>query len=452
MTNSKKYDKENIYSLKGFDKVFKFTLKQTFKNKAYIVSLVMFILIMAFMGPIQYFTGKSGNNAAEGMESSKISDPVTQKVIVLDETALGFSIEDLELKELGLEGVDAVLINGQDIDINYQIRELGKNDVIVYVTRDMEGYKVSAIQTDDSEVPSDELSNIASYFEGKIGTLRMEKSGLGEEDVKLVQSGVSTGGITSEKDFKESESNVVSRSKMMSLSMIFAILIMIVSTMSSSYIVASVTEEKTSKLVESLLVSVRPMALLMGKIIGMMVYILTILVGGFLASQISNLVMKYAFNIDVTTGVSQFDFGALFSFGIGGTVIVIISILLAYIAFGGLSGMMGSACTRTEDVQSATGTVMTIVMVGYLGATMAASMDSSVINTVAAFIPPFSFYTSTVYFLAGRISLPVFAISFAVQILIVIGIILLCAKTYRRLILNDSSKPKMTDIIRAMKN
>ena len=63
MTSNAKNEKENIYSLKGFDKVFKFTLAQTFKNKAYIVSLVMFILVMSLMGPIQYFSSKSKPHA-----------------------------------------------------------------------------------------------------------------------------------------------------------------------------------------------------------------------------------------------------------------------------------------------------------------------------------------------------------------------------------------------------
>lgn len=84
MTSNVKNEKENIYSLKGFDKVFKFTLAQTFKNKAYIISFVSFVIMMALMGPIQYFSAKSSSNAAKSVSDYKVSDPVAKKAIVAD--------------------------------------------------------------------------------------------------------------------------------------------------------------------------------------------------------------------------------------------------------------------------------------------------------------------------------------------------------------------------------
>ena len=74
-------EKENIYSLKGFSKVFKFTLTQTFKNKAYIISLVVFVLTMSLMGPIQYFSAKSSMSASESLLSNKVKDAATMNAL-----------------------------------------------------------------------------------------------------------------------------------------------------------------------------------------------------------------------------------------------------------------------------------------------------------------------------------------------------------------------------------
>ena len=448
-------EKENIYSLKGFDKVFKFTLKQTFKNKAYIVSLVMFILIMSLMGPIQYFSMKSGMDAGNSVESDMIEKPVSEKIIIYDATNLNLDVKGLRLKDIGLEKIDIEIISGVPGDVNPEasgaLEALGKKEILVNVSIEPEGYKVSAIRADDSEVPVSEVDSISSYISGRVNDIKIASSGVREDDVKLIQKGIYTKDPVSEEDYLVETSNAISNDKMRSLMLIYSILIMIVSTMSASYIIASVTEEKTSKLVEGLLVSVRPMALLMGKICGMMVYIITVLVCGFIGSQISRIVMKTAFGIDITSGAAQFDFSMLFKFGIGGLLVIIVSIILAYLAFGGLSGMMGSACTKTEDVQSATGSVMMIVMGGYLAATIIPGMNSDKAVAISSLVPPLSFYTAPVYFLTERISLPFFALSVAIQVFLVVAIMVICAKTYRRLILNDSSKPKLAEILKALK-
>ena len=45
-----KKSSNNIYSCTGLAKVFSFTLSQTFKNRAYRVSYIMFIVLMMVMG------------------------------------------------------------------------------------------------------------------------------------------------------------------------------------------------------------------------------------------------------------------------------------------------------------------------------------------------------------------------------------------------------------------
>ena len=419
MKSNAKKDKENIYSLKGFDKVFKFTLAQTFKNRAYVVSLIMFVIMMALMGPIQYFSSRTGQNGAEAMSKKKIDEPVAANMTVIDATALSLNVDDLKLNDLGYENVNTTVISAAQIDFDFseKLNSLAKDEIVTVISIEQTGYNVSVIQGNESDVPVEELDVVSDYISERVEEIKIEKSSVSEEEVNLLKNGVYTNSVMSEADYRETVSNELSRGKLMGLSMIYCILIMIVSTMSSSYIISSVTEEKTSKLVESLLVSVR----------------------------------NY-FGVDMSSGLGSTDFGALLRFGVGGTLLIFISILIAYIAFGGFSGMMGSACTKTEDVQSATGTVMGLVMFGYMGAVMAASMDISIVNTLATLIPPFSFYTSTVYYLAGRINLPMFLLSFAIQIVVVIAILSLCAKTYRRLILSGNTKPKLINVLRALKN
>ena len=78
-------------------------------------------------------------------------------------------------------------------------------------------------------------------------------------------------------------------------------------------------------------------------------------------------------------------------------------------------------------------------------------MDKTVVNYLLALIPPFSYYTLPVMYIAGRVELPIVIISYVIQIALLILLVLLSAKTYRNLLLSDSSTPKLKAIFKSAK-
>ena len=120
----------------------------------------------------------------------------------------------------------------------------------------------------------------------------------------------------------------------------FSILIFLVITLSNSYVITSVTEEKQSKLAENILVSVRPMALLMGKIFGMLTYVFMILVGGLLATKASNLIMENVFNIDLSkiNNGGVINMSLISDSGVLTTIIVVVTIIFGVLSFSVLGG------------------------------------------------------------------------------------------------------------------
>ena len=87
---------ENIYSFKGFKTVFLFTLKQTFKNKGYIISFIVTVLVMTIMGPVMYLANKSDNSFAENRFSLKESG--IKKVYISNETDIPY--EDVDFMDI----------------------------------------------------------------------------------------------------------------------------------------------------------------------------------------------------------------------------------------------------------------------------------------------------------------------------------------------------------------
>ena len=131
--------------------------------------------------------------------------------------------------------------------------------------------------------------------------------------------------------------------------------------------------------------------------------------------------------------------------------IVVVTIIFGVLSFSVLGGIFGSACSKPEDTQNATGTVMMIVMLGYMGAIFVGMSDKPILNTVLALVPPFSYFSAPIMYVSGRIGLGVLLGTFAIQIVILILLVLLCAKVYRTLILSDSSTPKISQIIKTLK-
>ena len=89
-----KKSSNNIYSCTGLAKVFSFTLSQTFKNRAYRVSYIMFIVLMMVMGPINQLGMSAGMGAAHSTDA--INDEMDLKQIYfVNDTYLDFSAEKL---------------------------------------------------------------------------------------------------------------------------------------------------------------------------------------------------------------------------------------------------------------------------------------------------------------------------------------------------------------------
>lgn len=278
---------------------------------------------------------------------------------------------------------------------------------------------------------------------------RIAEAGIDESVSVSLQNGVSTGRVYSQEEFDEKESGAISASSLTSYILQFSIIVFFVSTFSASYIIASVNEEKTSKLVETLLVSVRPMALIFGKILGTLTYILVTLILGIIGNNIATKVMENL-GYDTEAQGDAFKFGVLTKFGTGYTVLIVFSVVIAILFFGILSGIMGSTCVQPEDQQSATSSVLMVGMLGYMLSIMLPAMiqNKDIVYNVMAIVPPVSFFSNAMLLATGKISWLVGIVSYGIEIILLVLIFFICAKTYRKLIINDSKKAKFIDVIK----
>lgn len=439
----KRINSNNIYRMDGIGKVFRFTLQQTFKNKGYLFSFIFLIVMMGLMGPISMISASASEKAVLNTEAINSENEATA-IIIADTTDIGLDISDLEsLEATSFKDARISLYNDADM-----ISGLGDTEIGIAIEKNDESYIVRGVTSDDSKITSLQLDALTKEICNIFDDVRKSKT-LSEEQFNLINGGINTGSVLSEQDYFDKISAKTPLSQVTILATVFSIIVMILVSMTVSYVITSVMEEKTSKLVENLLVSVRPLALIMGKIFAMMVYVVLMLVSAGIASGISSAVTGSFVKSEAAVEMSEHvDFTMLFGLSPWKIFVLIISLVLTYLMFSIMAGIMGSACTKAEEVGPTVMIINFISIAGYVAAILVPTADNKILYYIFSVVPFVSSYVGPVSFICGRVPFPIYFAGLLLQILFIMFMFMLCAKVYRKLIVNDSKKLNLGEILK----
>jgi ABC-2 type transport system permease protein len=186
------------------------------------------------------------------------------------------------------------------------------------------------------------------------------------------------------------------------------------------WVAAGVVEEKSSRVVEVLLATVRPSQLLRGKIFGIgvlgLLQLLLIGVVGLIAAQ--------------TVGSLDFPSGAIATIGI-----VLVWFILGFFFYAGLFAVAGSIVPRQEDLQS-TMTPLTLLIVGsFLIGLSAIGNPSSTLATVASLLPPSAPLVMPSRIVLGNTSLLGALLSVAITVAATVALVPLATRIYSAAVL-----------------
>ena len=186
------------------------------------------------------------------------------------------------------------------------------------------------------------------------------------------------------------------------------------------WVAAGVVEEKSSRVVEVLLATVRPSQLLRGKILGIgvlgLLQLLLIGVVGLIAAQ--------------TVGSLDFPSGAIATIGI-----VLVWFVFGFFFYAGLFAVAGSIVPRQEDLQS-TMTPLTLLIVGsFLIGLNAIGNPSSTLATVASLLPPSAPLVMPSRIVLGETSLLGALVSVAITLAATVALIPIATRIYSAAVL-----------------
>lgn len=397
--------------LSGTGQVYRFTLSQLLKSRANRVTLIIMVLLAAVSMPLTALLG------GETPETSDTAGLASVRVDNRTDLALDFS-------------GDAYWA---DTDFS---ADAGEPDAVVTITGDETGYQVAVVGSESAH--AGELSQLAETARQAVRNACLQAAGLSSRQLEALTAS------TGEEDSHEDGFWVQYG---------YSILAMILCLMSASYVIRAVVEEKDSRLVELLLVSVKPMALLAGKILAVMAFTF-----GWLLAMLAGLGVSCGLTAGLLgPGALQKQLSGLLAAvprvqedlwqAAGVLLVLLVSLGLGYLTMSLIGGVAGACCSGMEEAGEATGPVMLLTMAGYLASCVVGAVPSGPVAVFSTLCPVVSIFCAPVQFAGGNVSIWLVLASWAIQAAVIWGLLTLASRVYAGLIVHRGSRVKLRELM-----
>lgn len=398
--------------------VTKFTMKDMLQRKSFIITTIIFLImiVVGFNIPnfMKMLNKDSDVNKIEIIDSGNVFEGTLESLKELD---TGYEIqilnEDYEkIKEK---------IENEEIDSAIIVEKQDENIKIKYIVKSA---------TMMSGVPENIISTLNTLYTN----IQINKLGLTEEQLKSITPNFE---FALEQTDEEASGNVYA---MMLLSLVLFYAIYFCAYQVSS----SITTEKTSKIIETLVTSTSPKTIVLGKtlgigIVGLLQMIL--LVGTALISAKTFLEPGILDSIIDVSKITPY---------LG--IITIIYFIFGYFEYALLYALTGSTVSKPEDIQSANGPVAILAVIGFYLSYFTMMNQASELNVFASMFPISSPFCMPFRIMMG-LAKPTDVI-ISIVILLITGIIIakIAIKIYSNAILNYGTKMSFNDIVKMYKD
>ena len=391
--------------------VAKFTAKDMAKRKSFVISTII-ILAMIVIGFNIPKIIKSFNNGTdkivivdkENIFENKIKPVDNNTEIILE----NYSVEEIKEK-----------IKNDDIEYGIIINKTDKNVInLTYV-----------LENKMSSGPSEE-------FEASLTTLykdiQIEKLDIDAEKKAR---------LTPEFDYnlEVADENIKGNPLVM---MMISIVLFYAVYFSAFQVSNSITTEKTSKIIETLVTSTSPTNIIIGKTLGVglvgLCQLAAIIITAFISAKafIEPEVLEKVLDTSSLTPMLG--------------LITLIYFLLGYLTFGLMYALTGSTVSKPEDIQSANQPVTIITIVGFYLAYFTMINPSSELNHLAALLPISSPFCMPLRIMMGAANNSEILLSIGILVITIIVVANIAIKIYRNAILNYG-KSGLKDLLKMYK-
>ena len=422
------------------------------RTRAFVISTILGPVIFFAISQIPKFMmgGPSGTeriavvDATDRRVSGRLLDSLARETIPVDgATAPRYQFTTLEVAgDRAGQVRDSLLPSVDTRDSRGRPLEEALTGILVVTDSGLAAGRVSYLGRNVGSIG--EISHLERALRAAVMRERMAALGLGDSVTTAVTARVdlSTAKVTKGQLTGEGAESAFW------LSYILVIILFIAMLPTGVQVMSAVVEEKTNRILEVLVSSVRPFDLMLGKVVG---------VGGASLLQLgiwgasASLLGRFAGASAVAQGAPAAEGAERMSMQLPSIPPDLIVVTLVYFALGFLFfatayAAVGAMCNSVQETQQAQFPVMAMVLAGYLGAFATITRPESVAAKVMSFIPFTAPFIVPTRWSSAGLPLTELLASILVCALGVVGMVWLAARIYRVGILSYGKRPTFKDL------
>ncbi len=429
----------------------KHSLKKNIKSKWFkIVNVIVMLVIVALVnidGIVTFFGGDFSGDV---------------KINVIDNTGY-YNVIEKNLKNVGKYLNDSKVIIKKVNDLNKEKKKLkGKKDILLVIKED-KGNFFNAEFITDSYVDTLKYQAIKASLNSAKEIIAINNSNIDKDELAKISKEVTIKRTFVDKEKSKDEES--SRSLLSVLSLIIVLPCVMVIMFLVQMIGAEINEEKSTRGMEIIIGNVSAKVHFFSKVLASNLFVLF---QGFLLlmySGIGLIVRKLtskssgsfsalkdaASNLDLTGAVDLIKNSGIIN-KLGYIIpLIIILIILSFLAYSLLAGILASMTTNMENYQQLQTPLMIISVIGYYLIILSTAFPGSTFIKVMAMIPLISVSLAPSLLLSGEIGVGVIIIGIILLILLNYLLVKYGLKVYKVGILNYSESGLWKKMFKAVK-
>lgn len=333
-----------------------------------------------------------------------------------------------------------------------------EKDSIIIVFNDSETNYLDVSLITKEYIDLIDMQSLTTALNNTKTTIAIYNSNISEEELAAIYSPVNI-----ERIYLDNDKTAQDENAKMIMTTVFPILILPF-FMLIIYLVqmigAEVNDEKQTRGMEIIISNVSPKTHFFSKVIAGNLFVLLqgalLFIYSFIGILIRKIIGGNLINNGVTDQVKGVISTALNS-NIGSQLkivlpLTIILMLITFLAYSLLAGVLASMTTNTEDFQQLQTPIMVVLLLGYYTSMMAGMFEGSIFIKVLSFIPFVSAILSPSLLILGQIGIFEVIISIILMIIVIYLLIKYGLRIYKTGILNYSSKNLWKKMFKALKN
>ncbi len=373
------------------------------RSKAFIITTIATLVLLVGFALVMKFVG-GGSDATVGVtkKAETLAEPLKATAEQIGQNVDTRTVDESAGRAQVSDGsLDALVVNtGAD----------GKLEVVV--KKDLD----------------DDLRNALTVLAGQVA-LDKEISGLG--DPAQVRSSVAQATI----DVQPLEEPYPYQQTQLVLGIIAGILIYMSLLLNGQMVATGVVEEKSSRVVELLLSTIRPWQLMVGKVLGI----------GFVG--LVQMVVIGGVGVAAALALDVLSIPA--SAAVGTVIWLVVWYLLGFVMYSLAFAALGALVSRQEDVGGVIAPALMFVIVGYvIGISVLPSEPDNTLAEVLSVIPLFAPTLMPMRLAMGGVPVWEAIVSVGLVLALIPGLVWLAARVYANAVMRSGARVKLKDALR----